>query len=294
MSSRSNGVTNVRLRRSTTSRVRQCPSCSSSLISLRFVPFDGNASRSWTRWREITTALADACSRSRKNCLFCGTARFDPQRSSPEVTAGVCQASCYAGCEASVNSRNSPSGGRRSARRFDGVVADALEGPGDHHHAQAVLPHLGSPPSSRMRSTTRRFARSMSSSRSTRTRRLPGPCHANEPSATRIISSAASAHLLEPFDEARAADPPPGRASRASRSSRSSRPCARGGGDVEIARTSRRSLATGVCRASSGYALFDPNVALVDVVVECDDLVSELLVTLLECLDRAAQCRSTS
>ena len=38
------------------------------------------------------------------------------------------------------------------------------------------------------------------------------------------------------------------------------------------------------------YALFDREVARVDVVVECDHLVSELVVTLLERVDRAAQC----
>src|SRR4026209_2609649 len=27
----------------------------------------------------------------------------------------------------------------------DSVVANTLEGPGDHHHAEAVLPHLGIP-----------------------------------------------------------------------------------------------------------------------------------------------------
>ena len=64
---------------------------------------------------------------------------------------------------------------------------------------------------------------------------------------------------------------------------------------MEVRRGGSRGRAEGRWRRASDvpaelYALFDPNVALVDVVVECDHFVSELLVTLLERLDRAAQC----
>src|SRR6266576_6099367 len=142
MSSRSNGVRNVRLSRSTTSRVRRSPSCSSSLISRRFVPFEGNASRSWTSWREIPTALSEACSRSRKNCLFCGTSEIR----ATALLSGV------DGGSLSGFARRGVRGVRELAKLccqqvgglladIDGVVADALECPGDDHHTEAVLPH---------------------------------------------------------------------------------------------------------------------------------------------------------
>src|SRR6266542_2096403 len=76
MSSRSKGVTNVRLRRSTTSRVTRSPSCSSSLISRRRLSSEGNSSSNWMRRREISTALADARANSSKNSRFCGTSEI--------------------------------------------------------------------------------------------------------------------------------------------------------------------------------------------------------------------------
>src|SRR6266511_4811033 len=76
MSSRSKGVTNVRLRRSTTSRVSRSPSCSSPFISRRRLPSAGNSSSSWTRRREISTAFADARANSSKNSRFCGTSEI--------------------------------------------------------------------------------------------------------------------------------------------------------------------------------------------------------------------------
>src|SRR6476620_12214480 len=143
MSSRSNGVTNVRLRRSTTSRVSRSPSCSSALISRRFVPFEGNASRSWTRWREIATALSDACSRSRKNCLLCGTSEMR----ATALLSGV------DGGSLSRFARRGVRGVRELAKLcrqevrglladIDGMVPNALERAGDDHHAEAILPHL--------------------------------------------------------------------------------------------------------------------------------------------------------
>ena len=101
---------------------------------------------------------------------------------------------------------------------------------------------------------------------------------------------AARAHLLEAFDEARA-----GIHLRDELRELGDRHAVVGHAlevevDVEdredepqIARDRR------LARKQQLYALFDPNVALVDVVVERDHLVSELLVTLLERLDRAAQ-----
>ena len=57
-----------------------------------------------------------------------------------------------------------------------------------------------------------------------------------------------------------------------------------------IASTSRRSVATGVCRASSdSIALLDRDVAPVDLVVEGDHLVGQLDVSLSERVQRAAQ-----
>src|SRR2546426_4687916 len=142
MSSRSNGVTNVRLRRSTTSRVRRSPSCSTSLISLRFVPFDGNPSRSCTSWREIPTALSEACSRSRKNCLFCGTSEMRATALLSGVDGGSFSGFARRGVRGVrklAKLRRQEVGGLLAD--VDGVVADALQGPGDDHHAEAVLTH---------------------------------------------------------------------------------------------------------------------------------------------------------
>src|SRR5437763_656524 len=60
MSSRSNGVTKVRLSRSTSSRVTRSPSCSDSLISRTRLPSSGNSSRSRASCSAIPTAFADA------------------------------------------------------------------------------------------------------------------------------------------------------------------------------------------------------------------------------------------
>src|SRR3954447_10818616 len=73
MSSRSNGVTKVRLRRSTSSRVTRSPSCSASLISRTRFSSDGNSSRSWTSRRAMPTAFSDARANRTKNSRFCGT-----------------------------------------------------------------------------------------------------------------------------------------------------------------------------------------------------------------------------
>src|SRR6266550_1567308 len=143
MSSRSNGVTNVRLRRSTTSRVRRSPSCSSSLISRRLVPFDGKASSSWTSWREISTALSEARSRSRKNCLFCGTSEMRATALLSEVDggslSGFARARVRGVCELAKLRRQEVG---RLLADVDGVIADALQSPGDDNHAQTILPHL--------------------------------------------------------------------------------------------------------------------------------------------------------
>src|SRR5437763_8512128 len=74
MSSRSNGVTNVRLIRSTRSCVRRSPACSSSLMSrLRFsAPCGNSSSRSIKRW-EISTAFAAALLYRSKNSRLWGT-----------------------------------------------------------------------------------------------------------------------------------------------------------------------------------------------------------------------------
>src|SRR4051812_23815496 len=144
MSSRSNGVTNVRLRRSTTSWVSRSPSCSSSLISLRSAPLDGNASRRPTSSLAIPTALSEARSSNRKNCLFCGTSEM-------RATALLSE----------VDGRSLSGFARRGVRcvgelpelrreqvcslfaDVNGVIADSFERPRDDDHPQAVLPHLG-------------------------------------------------------------------------------------------------------------------------------------------------------
>src|SRR5205823_1371518 len=76
MSSRSNGVTNVRFSRSTTSWVRWSPSCSRSLISLIRPPSSaGNRLSSSTSRREISTVFAEARPYRSKNSRFCGVSR---------------------------------------------------------------------------------------------------------------------------------------------------------------------------------------------------------------------------
>ena len=56
------------------------------------------------------------------------------------------------------------------------------------------------------------------------------------------------------------------------------------------ASTSRRSTATGVCRASSDWTpVLDREVAAVDLVVEADHLVGELVVAARERVERRAQ-----
>src|SRR3954470_11336679 len=75
MSSLSNGVTNVRLRRSITSCVRRSPSCSSSRMSASLPRSSGQASRSSTSVRAISRAFAEAWVKRSKNCLFCGVSR---------------------------------------------------------------------------------------------------------------------------------------------------------------------------------------------------------------------------
>src|SRR3954464_5622878 len=75
MSSRSSGVTKVRLRRSITSWVRRSPSCSSSRMSSSFPRVSGQSSSSSTRARAISRAFSEAWVKSWKNSRFCGVRR---------------------------------------------------------------------------------------------------------------------------------------------------------------------------------------------------------------------------
>src|SRR6266508_244197 len=291
MSSRSNGVTNVRLRRSTTSRVRRSPSCSSSLISLRFVPFDGNASRSWTSCREIPTALSDACSRSRKNCLFCGTSEMRATALLSGVDGGSLSGFARAGVrgvsELAKLRRQEVSG---LFADVDGVVANALEGPGDDDHAESVLPHLGVP--AELQDTLDDPPVRTVDELVEINKRL-GACQISVPERVQRYPDhllAAGTHLLEAFDEARA---------RIHLRDELRELCDRHAVvghalEVEVHVEDREDEAQIACdrrltRKQQLYALFYPHVALVDVVVECDHLVGELLVALLEGLDRTAQ-----
>ena len=74
MSSRSNGVTNVRLIRSTSSWVSRSPWCSSSLMSrIRSSACSGKSSRRSVSCCEISTAFAAAWLKRSKNSRFWGT-----------------------------------------------------------------------------------------------------------------------------------------------------------------------------------------------------------------------------
>src|SRR3954451_20394549 len=74
MSSRSKGVTNVRLSRSTTSCVKRSPSCSSSLMSrARSSRESGKLSSSSISACAMATVLAAARLKRSKNSRFCGT-----------------------------------------------------------------------------------------------------------------------------------------------------------------------------------------------------------------------------
>src|SRR3954452_24408365 len=75
MSSRSNGVTNVLLRRLITSCVRRSPSCSSSRMSRSRSLLSGQPSSRSTRTRAMSRAFADACVKRLKNWRFCGVRR---------------------------------------------------------------------------------------------------------------------------------------------------------------------------------------------------------------------------
>src|SRR5712691_4115420 len=73
MSSRSNGVTNVRLSRSTTARVSRSPACSASLMRLiSSTPVSGKPSSNSTSSREMSTAFDEAAANSEKNSRLCG------------------------------------------------------------------------------------------------------------------------------------------------------------------------------------------------------------------------------
>src|SRR6266581_5780984 len=291
MSSRSNGVTNVRLRRSTTSRVRRSPSCSSSLTSLRLVPFDGNASSSWTSCREMPTALSEARSRSRKNCLFCGTSEMRATPLLSDVDGGSLSGFARRGvrgvCELAKLCRQEVRG---LLADVDGVVADALQGPGDDHHAETVLPHLGiaaelenAPHDASVRPVDElieideRF----------------GTCKI--PVTERVERDpdhllAARAHLLEAFDEAR-----PGIHLRDELRKLRDRHAVVGHPlEVEVDvedREHEAEIAGDGCLPGKEQLnpFLDANVPLVDVVVERDHLVRKLFVSLLESVDRATQ-----
>src|SRR3954470_12852165 len=75
MSSRSNGVTNVRLSRLITSCVKRSPSCSSSRMSWSFDRSSGHDSSSSTMLRAMSRAFAEACVKSAKNSRFWGVRR---------------------------------------------------------------------------------------------------------------------------------------------------------------------------------------------------------------------------
>src|SRR5919197_1390868 len=113
MSSRSKGVTNVRLSRSTTSWVSRSPSCSRSLIwSISARPSSGKRSSSFTRRRAISTAFADAPAYSSKNSCLCGVSRSLTIAGAllSDSARGRVRSRCYP-CER---------GGRN--RRFPGVL----------------------------------------------------------------------------------------------------------------------------------------------------------------------------
>src|SRR5882672_5863073 len=75
MSSRSNGVTNVRLRRLITSWVKRSPSCSSSRMSSSLPRVSGQESSSSTSVLAISRAFAEAWVKSTKNSRFWGVRR---------------------------------------------------------------------------------------------------------------------------------------------------------------------------------------------------------------------------
>ena len=107
------------------------------------------------------------------------------------------------GCDASANSRNSPvTQVRGLLADVDGVVTDPLEAARDDDHPQPPLSELGVVARARARaSTTRRFARSISSSRSTR---LSAPARSRSANAFDRHPDhlfGASSHLLEGLDE---------------------------------------------------------------------------------------------
>jgi hypothetical protein len=73
MSSRSMGVTNVRLRSATTSLVRASPACSFSLTTRTNASVSfGKSSSSRARASAVPTAFAEAALKRRLNSLFCG------------------------------------------------------------------------------------------------------------------------------------------------------------------------------------------------------------------------------
>src|SRR6266566_971012 len=291
MSSRSNGVTNVRLRRSTTSRVRRSPSCSSSLISRRLVPFDGKASSSWTSWREISTALSEARSRSRKNCLFCGTSEMRATALLSEVDGGSLSGFARRGMR---GVRELAEFRRQEVRRLlpdvYSVVADALQGPGDDDHTETVLSHRG---------VAAKLEDALDDAPVRTVDELVeiherfGACEVPVAEGVEGNSNhllAARAHLLEAFDEARTGihlrdelrelgD----RHAVVGHSLEVEVYVKDGQDETKIARDRR------LARKQELDAFFDPDVVLVDVVVERDHLVCELFVALLQSVDRTAQ-----
>src|SRR6266513_5384567 len=86
MSSRSNGVTKVRLSRSTTSRVRRSPSCSRSLMSRSSPSPRGNSSSSSRRACAIATVFRAARLYRTKNSRFWGTRETTAREFGSSVT----------------------------------------------------------------------------------------------------------------------------------------------------------------------------------------------------------------
>src|SRR6266487_246068 len=172
----------------------------------------------------------------------------------------------------------------------DRMIADALQGTGDDHHAEAILPHLGvlaelqdaldDPPVrpiDELVEIDKRF----------------GACKV--PVAERVEGNpdhllAARPHLLEALDEAWAGI----HLRNELRQLRDRHAVVRHSLEMEVHVEDRQDETKvardrRLARKQELYALFDPHVVLVDVVVEGDHLVCELFVALLQSVDRAPQ-----
>src|SRR5581483_4711622 len=127
MSSRSSGVTNVRLRRPITSCVSRSPSCSSSRMSRSRSRFSGQSSSSSTSSRAISRAFAEACVNKSKKPRFCGVRR---RRAMPGGFYRIAEVENGLGDSAEALARG---GGRRRPRRDEGdrrreACAEAVDG----------------------------------------------------------------------------------------------------------------------------------------------------------------------